>query len=327
MVTLEPTAGRAPRERTDAAEEGLVYHLQHRQVAGLVDGFDRGDDRRGPVVLLHRDLLCVADDVGVRQEPSSGDGERRPGPSGADTFQGALPVGRASGDLHAHHGVRRVASGLAAAGRRWEEDEERREGGPEQYPDSVWRGSHECRSRPDTQRSCNGGERAAERLDAFQHAIEMQRLGEMLAEAVRKGALAIVVLSVARDGDERRVREFRDSPEEARQLVAIHRRQPDVEEGDVGHECLDELQRARAIAHGAHLVARHAERPLEELGRFGVVVDDEHTAHRAAALRSPARVRRRCLARAGQRAAGARSSGSPALALRSAPRWSRRARR
>src|SRR4029077_15794136 len=102
-----------------------------------------------------------------------------------------------------------------------------------------------------------------EALDEVQHASERDWLREVLIEAAGERALSIAVSSVAREGNEARPREAGDSSEKPGQLVPVHDRKADVQQGDVGDVGLDELQRARAVADRADLVPRLGNRLRE----------------------------------------------------------------
>ena len=65
---------------------------------------------------------------------------------------------------------------------------------------------------------------------------QVHRLHQVVAEAGLRGASPIGLLAVAGDGDQAHAGEARKLPQARGQLVAVHHRQPDVEEGDVGRE-------------------------------------------------------------------------------------------
>lgn len=70
------------------------------------------------------------------------------------------------------------------------------------------------------------------------------------------GAVAIGIAAVAGERDQpQRLGPGRRGPEPARQLVAIHRGQADIEQRDVGIERAGDLERGRAIVRGPGLVA------------------------------------------------------------------------
>ena len=54
--------------------------------------------------------------------------------------------------------------------------------------------------------------------------------------------------------------------------------QPEVEDHEVGHELLGDLERRDAVGRGAHLVALLAQRAAQDVGDLVVVLDDEHAA-------------------------------------------------
>lgn len=85
--------------------------------------------------------------------------------------------------------------------------------------------------------------------------LGFNRLDQVSVEAGLQGALAIFRPPVAGDGDETPSRGARHCAEPARELVAIHVREPDVDEHDVWLEAADRLGRCMAVCDGLHLMS------------------------------------------------------------------------
>ncbi|HEY6057285.1 MAG TPA: hypothetical protein VIV06_04595, partial [Candidatus Limnocylindrales bacterium] len=84
----------------------------------------------------------------------------------------------------------------------------------------------------------------------------------------RQRARAVGLAAVAGERDELHVWCARIGLQPSRELVAVHARQPDVEDGELGQELLEHGERAGAVAHGAGIEADFVEQLREGPGRI-----------------------------------------------------------
>ncbi|HUQ53114.1 MAG TPA: hypothetical protein VM692_12895 [Gammaproteobacteria bacterium] len=84
--------------------------------------------------------------------------------------------------------------------------------------------------------------------------------------------------------------------EPPRDLVAVHLRQPDVDERDLGVQALRHLERGAAAVCRGDLVAFQLEQHRERVRCVGAVVDDENAARPAAAANGSLASALRCAA-------------------------------
>ena len=103
--------------------------------------------------------------------------------------------------------------------------------------------------------------------------LALERLDEVVVRADVE-ALDAGVERVARgQHQDRRVVLVLAQP--AGDLDAVHAREAEVEDEQVGEERVDLVERRDAVAGEAHLVALQPQRALEHLGDLLVVLDDE----------------------------------------------------
>ena len=112
--------------------------------------------------------------------------------------------------------------------------------------------------------------------EQFVQALGVHRLDQVVVEARLAGAAQVVLLAVAGQGHQQGPIRALQLPEPPGHLVAVHARQPDVEEDHVGRVGDRRLERGRAVVGELGLVAAGPEQPGQEPGPVDVVVHDEH---------------------------------------------------
>lgn len=98
----------------------------------------------------------------------------------------------------------------------------------------------------------------------------------MFVEACRQGKFHIAFLTVASDRDQTHPRQLGELTQMARQPIAIHSRQADVEEGELWFEQDDERKCSGAVVDDPRFAAYRLQQHRERLRCIGVVVDDRH---------------------------------------------------
>ena len=86
----------------------------------------------------------------------------------------------------------------------------------------------------------------------------------------------MLVAAEAGDGDELELLAAGQRARAARELIAVHARQPDVDECDIGPEARDFLQCCRGVVAERDLVALSLEQQLQAFARVGLVLDHQH---------------------------------------------------
>src|SRR5215217_4000749 len=104
---------------------------------------------------------------------------------------------------------------------------------------------------------------------------KVDRFDEVLLEPGSPRPHAIGLLAVARESHEPDLLEPRNLTQAFRQLVAVHDRQANVDEGDVGNERLGETQGCGRIVCHLRLEPLVLEGARQHLGGILVVIDDE----------------------------------------------------
>src|SRR6185312_3306687 len=107
--------------------------------------------------------------------------------------------------------------------------------------------------------------------------LEADRFDQVVIEARIGGAVPGGILSIARERHDAHVfGQVFGLAEASGQLVAVHHRQPDVEQADVRLEGPHRVQRRRAVVRHLRFVAEIGEQLRETLAGVLVVVDDEN---------------------------------------------------
>src|SRR5439155_9646701 len=94
--------------------------------------------------------------------------------------------------------------------------------------------------------------------------------GEVGGEAGLRAAAAIRFLAISGDGDETRVR--LEGAQPRRELVAVHHRQPEIEEGDLGWLDLGQAQRLEGVVGDGDAIAELRQQLAGQRDRVDVVV-------------------------------------------------------
>src|SRR5262245_4781288 len=138
-------------------------------------------------------------------------------------------------------------------------------------------------SRPDPSRRLAKllARRMTEDLD---QRADVNRLHEVVIEAGRPGPLPVPLLAPPRLGNEQHCLELRVLPDALGELVAVHLRQPDVDECHVGCELRGDEQGLFAVEGDAGLVPHEFEHLAEAVCLIGIVVDDQDLPLQATAL-------------------------------------------
>ena len=113
--------------------------------------------------------------------------------------------------------------------------------------------------------------------------IRSHGLRQVGVEAGLERALPVVGLTVPADRDEDHLRISGADP--ARDLVAVHHGQPDVDEDDVGTTRLGLRETARTVGCRVNAMALVLQEGAERLPGVRIVLDDEHRTRRAAIRR------------------------------------------
>ncbi|HSP96210.1 MAG TPA: hypothetical protein VL049_03045, partial [Candidatus Dormibacteraeota bacterium] len=108
-----------------------------------------------------------------------------------------------------------------------------------------------------------------------------------MVETSGQRALAIFLLTVAGERDERDPAQARLAADASGELVPVHTRQADIDEHDIGPGDAGGRQRGGAVAGHADPQAERLEQHHQALGRLDVVLDDQH-----AGIRRPRRLDR-----------------------------------
>ena len=108
-----------------------------------------------------------------------------------------------------------------------------------------------------------------------QELLALERLDQVVVGSRVEPLDPIVRLGAGGEDQDRRVAL---GAQAAADLDPVELRQPEVEDDEVGHEVLGQLERLHAIAGGAHLVALLAQGAPQDVGDLGVVLDDQHPA-------------------------------------------------
>src|SRR5262249_51484239 len=106
--------------------------------------------------------------------------------------------------------------------------------------------------------------------------VEVDWLDEVMLEPRGDRSAAVVLLPVARDGDEAQILGAAAALAEAlRELVSIHDRETEIQERDARVESLGDAERGRAIVRHLDDIAERLERVLQRQDGVFVVIDDE----------------------------------------------------
>ena len=105
--------------------------------------------------------------------------------------------------------------------------------------------------------------------------VVIDGLGQVVIEAGGEGALAVLLLAVARDGDDRGLLGRLVAPQLPDDLVAVQAGQADVQEDEPGSESARRLDPRRPVIGRLHVMSEQAQQPGQRLGEVDVVIDDQ----------------------------------------------------
>jgi hypothetical protein len=91
----------------------------------------------------------------------------------------------------------------------------------------------------------------------------------------RLGLTAVLLVPITRHGDQHGLIHVKLRPQAAGDLIAIHARQADVEQDQLGPEDASRLQRGRAVERDPRLMPLEAEQHSHALGGIRIVVDHQ----------------------------------------------------
>ena len=120
-------------------------------------------------------------------------------------------------------------------------------------------------------------------LDRVQQGARIDRLGQVEVGVHRGGGRAVI----PRDHHDRRVGQRRVALQLGAELPAIHDRQHEIEDDQVGPRLPQLLQCLAPVARGQHLVTAQRERLLHRLAQLGVVLDHQDAAALHARIAPP----------------------------------------
>ena len=123
---------------------------------------------------------------------------------------------------------------------------------------------------------CLGPPERDMRLHPRQDFFDLKGLGHVVDAAGFERPDLVGRVGQRRDEDHRHVLRALARPETPADLVAIHLRQADVQQDEIGRVALHGFERLPSVGDGAHVVALLAQQVRQEPQRVDRVVDDQH---------------------------------------------------
>lgn len=105
--------------------------------------------------------------------------------------------------------------------------------------------------------------------------LRPHRLDKVVVEACRLRAPPILVPAVAGHGNQQDLLQPRELAQPPRDLVAVHARQPDIQENDLGAEFHGQGQSLRTILSDTYVVPGAGQEQSRRLGGIRIVVDNK----------------------------------------------------